>query len=285
VAFVDCVLFSSLETEGPTEDNLALASALQNHGLKAQVLPWEIFLKQPIDCGLIVFQSTWGYYKNYPQFKALIDQLENLKIEVWNPLEVIRWNSHKRYLIQLEKKGVKIVPSILWEKGKSLKLIETAEHLESDLLVIKPAIGASAYHTQLVDLAKIEEQSSEIQELGQSHDLLVQPFVPEVQSEGEYSLVFIDNQFTHCMIKVPEDQDFRVVGNAARKIPCPPRALSAAKKILRLANQEHIYARVDLVMHEDHYLLMELELIEPRLWLQREPMAADLFASAISKRI
>ncbi len=177
------------------------------------------------------------------------------------------------------------MPSVLHEKGRPLRLIENAEKLDSDLLVIKPAIGASAYHTHLVDLAKIGKQSPELESLKDQHDLLIQPFIPEVQSEGEFSLVFIDHQFTHSVLKIPPDQDFKVSGGIAKKIPCPPKALSTAKKILRIAEQEFIYARVDLVLHEDRYLLMELELIEPEMWLHLEPAAAELLASAISKRL
>ncbi len=284
MSYVDCVLLTSQEVTEPHPDDLALAQSLQDADVRTQILPWEEFFSSGVDCTNVVFRTAWGYYRKISEFKKFLEELSRASISVWNPLDTIRWNLHKRYLLQLEKKGVQIIPTVMVEKGKPLRLIENAEHLDTDLLVIKPAIGASGIHTQLIDLAKINDQTGPLSELNKHHDLLVQPFIPEIQSEGEYSLIFIDNEFTHCILKRPQEKGFIVKGTPHR-IPCPPRALSAAKKILHLANQDHLYARVDLVMHGGNFALMELELIEPELWLPLEPPASELFASAISKRL
>jgi len=284
MSYVDCVLLTSQEVPATHPDDLALSQSLQDADVRTQILPWEEFFSSGIDCENVIFRTAWGYYRKIPEFKKFLEDLSRASISVWNPLDTIRWNLHKRYLLQLEKKGIPIIPTVMVEKGKPLRLVENAEHLDTDLLVIKPAIGASGIHTQLIDLAKIKDQSGELAELNKQHDLLIQPFVSEIQSEGEYSLIFIDNQFTHCILKRPQEKGFIVKGTP-HKISCPPRALNAAKKILETAQQDHLYARVDLVMHEGNFVLMELELIEPELWLPLESQASELFASAISKRL
>jgi len=284
MSYVDCVLLTSQEVTEPHPDDLALSQSLLAAEVRTQIMPWEDFFSSGIGCASVVFRTTWGYHQKITEFKKFLDELSRASISAWNPLDTIRWNLHKRYLLQLEKKGVAIIPTVLVGKGGALRLIENAEKLETDLLVIKPAIGASGIHTQLIDLTKIGDQTGPLSELSKNHDLLIQAFVPEIQSEGEYSLIFIDNEFTHCILKRPQENGFIVKGTSQR-IPCPPRALIFAKKVLHIADQDHLYARVDMVMHEGNFLLMELELIEPQLWLPLEPKASELFASAISKRL
>lgn len=287
MSFVDCVILSSRELTEVHSDDLELTRALQAQDIRSQIVAWEDFNPQSNDCGFILFRTTWGYYKNLAQFRELLSGLNELSIPTWNPPDLIRWNLHKRYLLNLEKRGVGIVPTLMRERGSDLKLIEAAETLDSDLLVIKPAIGASAYHTHLVDLARIKGLSpeDELIKISKSHDLMIQAFVPEVQSEGEYSLIFIETQLTHCVLKKPDDQDFRVEPSKAQKISCPPQALSAAQRALRAVESDYLYARVDLVHSEGRFLVMELELIEPELFLRLEPRAAELLASSISKRL
>jgi hypothetical protein len=201
-----------------------------------------------------------------------------------NPLKVAPWNLHKGYLKDLESKGVSLPETIWLDKGNQVTLADIMREQNWETAVVKPAISATAFNTFLVSQAKAGQQQQKFEGLLAQADLLVQKFMTEVQDQGEWSLIFFDKKFSHAVIKQPAAKDFRVQndfgGSATPAVP-PAFVLSQAEKILSLIDEPLLYARVDGVISENKFLLMELDLIEPLLFLENENGSAKTFAKAM----
>jgi hypothetical protein len=213
-----------------------------------------------------------------------MDQMEAQNVKMCNPLKVARWNLHKGYLKDLESKGVSLPETIWLDKGNQVTLADIMREQNWEHAVVKPAISATAFNTFLVSQAKAGQQQQKFEGLLAQADLLVQKFMTEVQDQGEWSLIFFDKKFSHAVIKQPAAKDFRVQndfgGSATPAVP-PAFVLSQAEKILSLIDEPLLYARVDGVISENKFLLMELELIEPMLFLENENGSAKTFAKAM----
>jgi glutathione synthase/RimK-type ligase-like ATP-grasp enzyme len=206
---------------------------------------------------LVIVRSCWDYHLRIAEFRAWIYELEKDGVRLLNPPDVLRWNMHKGYLLELQSKGVLIPKTTLIDDRGDV--------------VVKPAISASAHATQRM-----------------SGDIVLQEFVPEVLAAGEWSLMFFDRIFSHAVKKLPKAGDFRTqeeLGGASTAMLPPAHVLAAADRVLGCVDDDILYARVDMVEREAGVTLMELELIEPGLFLEKDAVAARRFASAIAARI
>jgi len=281
---LDIVILTSMELAEPAADDISLTKALEDEGLRVGLLNWEEF--DPQENVAVLFRSTWGYTHKLGQFKKFLKALAQSRVRVWNPLPLIRWNLKKTYLFELASEGHSVIPSLLVERKNLYQLSDLAVKLESESLVIKPVIGAraeGAIHLELGD--PLEPIVTKLLQT-EAEQFLLQAFVSSVRSEGEYSLIFIDQQFSHCVLKKPPENDFRVQDGIIQKVSTPPSALKVSESLVNSLAHEALYARVDLVRASDgNFLLMELELIEPDLFLSQEPQSVLQFASAISKQL
>ena len=227
-------------------DDRLLRAALQRRGVDARAVVWD---DQGIDWGAfdaIVIRSTWDYHKRVDEFRAWIDRMEGLP--VWNPPAILRWNLHKSYLLELEKQGLPIVPTMVMP-GR---------------VVVKPAVSATAHRTMLFD-----------------YDVLIQPYLPEIE-EGELSFVFLGRAFSHAVRKRPRGGDFRVqteFGGTAERVELSPELVAQAERIAAALGGQWLYARIDGIVRDGRLLLMELEALEPSLFL--DEAAAERFADAL----
>ena len=254
-----------------------------------EVTPWVWTLPAPVDYDLVIVRSPWDYHLHAARWFAWLD---GLTVRCLNPVDVLRWNSDKSYLLEL---GVPIVPTVIASRGMSL----AAAMGDWADVVVKPVISASAHRTwrtgpgaepsasALRDPIRAEERFEA--ELALSN-LLVQPFLPEVLETGEWSLVFIDLDFSHAVLKRPKGGDFRSqeeYGSRLQRLDPPDFVLAAARNALAGAPiREHLlYARVDGVGREGQFYLMELELVDPTLFLEHEEGAAARFAEAILREL
>lgn len=287
--YADLVLLTTQQLPEAHEDDLLLARCLEQQGLRVRLENWEDFHPNPELAAGVLFRTTWGYYKELSKFKRLLKEFQKTSLMVWNPIETIRWNLHKKYLLELRKRGLPVVPTKVIEPDQMWSFYQVTQSFECESLVVKPAIHAGGYDAYHIEAGETFEQFIKEMDRFRGQSLLVQPFLPAVIEEGELSLIFIDGEFSHCILKRPRDGEFRVQpqhGGYAELIPCPDAALAAAYKILNELSHEHLYARVDLVrVGKAKYLLMELELIEPNLWLTREPSAATRLAQSLSKQL
>ena len=249
-------------------------------GIAVEPRPWS----DPGDLSgfdIVLPLVAWGYQTDPKRWFALLDRLEREDRAVLNPVPALRWNSDKSYLVHLGKSGVPTIPTLRFDAFGELALAE-ARTAFGDLLVIKPPISASAYGTHLLGAGDdVPPEAAE-------RTMMAQPFLRSVTEEGEYSLMLFEGEFSHSIIKRARPGDYRVQPHlGGTEVPCdlPDGALDVAKAALAAAPAESVYARVDLLRLDDGQLaVIELELIEPALWLQHAPDGGASFASAILER-
>lgn len=227
---------------------------------------------------LVMPLVAWGYHQDPPRWHALLDRLEREEVPTLNPVPLLRWNSDKRYLAELSAQNVATIPTRLVESLDEAALDEArAEY--GDQLVIKPPVSASAYGTHLLG------PSDPVPPDALAKAMLVQPFLRSVAGEGEYSIMLFDGRFSHSIVKRPKVGDYRVQPHlGGTEFPCEPPAgaIDLAHAALAAAPARAVYARVDMVRDNDGELaIIELELIEPALWLQHAPDGGDSFAAAL----
>ena len=253
------------------------ADVLRRAGLEVEARPWT----HPGDLGafdLVMPLVTWGYHFDPPGWHALLDRLERESVPTANPVPLLRWNSDKRYLAELGESGVAVIPTRLMEALDEEGLAAARAEF-GDTLVIKPPVSAAADGTHKLDAGDA------LPEAARGRPMMVQPFLPSIGEEGEYSIMLFGGRFSHSIVKRPKAGDYRVqphLGGTERPCPPPEGAIELAQAALAAAPAPALYARVDMVRdREGRLAIIELELIEPALWLQHAPDGGASFASAV----
>lgn len=235
----------------------------------------------------IIVRSTWDYHHHSGEFRRWIDQLEPVAAPVWNPPVVLRWNMEKTYLRDLERAGVPTVPTEWLTKGANHDLGALLAGRGWLDAVVKPVISAAATRTWRVSHDTARDVDAQLSESLDAGDVMVQQFMPEIQTRGEWSLMFIDGEFSHAVRKTPTDGDFRVQTHfGGSSVTDEPNAevLRAARRVLDAAPAPWLYARVDGIETGAGFVLLELEMLEPALFLSHATSAAARFADAIVSR-
>lgn len=258
-----------------------LATPLRRHGLTIAAQPWT----DPVgkdQARLVMPSLAWGYHARQADWFAQLDAFEAAGLRMVNPPSVLRWNSTKTYLVELAGKGAPVVPTLACD-ALTLEHVEAAfDAFGVDEVVVKPQISAGSHET-------IRVKRHDSLEGGPSGPALIQPFLPAVGEEGELSLFYFDGVFSHAVAKVAVEGDFRVqpqFGGRVTEIAPEPEALRAAEMVLEAAGAPLTYARVDLIRGLEHTpQLMELEAIEPDLFLEHAHDRGEAFARAVIKAI
>jgi glutathione synthase/RimK-type ligase-like ATP-grasp enzyme len=281
---MDVILVTASSLPRPDEDDRPLRASLAALGVAAETRAWD---DPHVDWGgarACVIRSTWNYVRHHDAFLAWAERCAAVT-RLWNPLPILRWNYHKRYLLELAQAGLSVVPTRIVTPGDPSDLAQLAADFSE--VVIKPAISAGSFGTVRVarpDFATVGQAHLDGL-LGAAHDVLVQPFMSSVEGYGERALVWIDGALTHAVRKSP-----RFVGDPqwiSDAVPIAPDEAVLAEAILAVAaRQPLLYARVDLARDErGRPCLMELELIEPSLFLDRSPAALARMAGAIQRLV
>ncbi|MBP8156423.1 MAG: hypothetical protein KAX81_05295 [Leadbetterella sp.] len=226
---------------------------------------------------IVLIRSTWDYYLKPESFKKWISQFVNSKTRLINPPEIVLKNSHKFYLKELSKKGVNIIPSLFSSEKIDLETIKIWEKV-----VIKPAVSAGSHETEVFETANLTQEILDAK-IGYG-DWLIQPFLEEIKSAGEISMLFFGGEFSHAIQKVPKSGDFRVqkqFGAQYLKYVPSLELISIAKNIVEITGKESTYARIDGVMTNNGFLLMEVEMIEPDLFFEHTPEGPNRFIEAV----
>jgi glutathione synthase/RimK-type ligase-like ATP-grasp enzyme len=233
-------------------------------------VPWESF-------DAIVLRSCWDYHLRIDEFTAWLARLEAIGARVVNPAAMVRWNLDKRYLRGL---AVPTVSTVWLEPHERVELALLLRSRGWRRAVVKPAISASAFGT----FVTTGDDQARVDELLAHSPLLVQPFIDEVVTHGEWSLIYFNGVLSHTVVKRPRQGDFRVqseLGATTTLTPAPPELRVQADAALGAAPDRPTYARVDGVMIDGVFTLMELELIEPVLFLGMHDGSAARFAKAL----
>jgi glutathione synthase/RimK-type ligase-like ATP-grasp enzyme len=258
------------------------AEALRASGFEVSARPWTAPGDlTPFDAVLPLV--VWGYHERYAEWLALLDRLELEHARCINPPASLRWNSDKAYLAELGARGIPTVHTIAVDALDEHALREARDRFGCAQVVVKPPISASATGTFL--LAAGDAVPDEVA----GRRMLVQPFMASIASEGEYSIMLFEGRFSHSILKTPKSGDFRVqphLGGTEGPSAPPDGGIELALQALAAAPADAVYARVDMVADDEGQLrIMELELIEPALWLQHAPDGGAAFASAIRRAI
>ena len=269
-------------------DDRLLVPALAARGVHATAAVWSDPSVDWTIFDAVAIRSCWDYHLRHDEFLAWVAQLERAGVALWNPPAVIRWNAEKGYLRDLGERGVRIVPTRWIERGSTATLYDVLHDAGWDAAVVKPAISASAHETWRTSRDAAARDERRFRALVDHGRVLVQPFMEAVVAAGEWSLVFIGGELSHAMLKRARSGDFRVQsehgGSATRGNP-GARVVEQARRALHAGASDSLYARVDGCVVDDEFVLMELELIEPLLFLAEHPEAPARFASALVERM
>lgn len=264
-------------------DDLVLAAALKRRGTRVIPVVWTEAAPDSLACDLLLVRSVWDYHLRPQDFMRWIDEVSS-RMPVLNPPEMIRWNMDKRYLREIETAGFRVPKTVFLDQGTKADLAEVMHSGGFGEAVVKPMISASAYETRRIKQATPQENHW-LDSMLTTRPMMVQEFIPEIQSSGEWSLIFAGIEFTHAAHKLPKPGDFRVQeehGGLHTRATPPAPALAMAQEILQRFAPEAVYCRVDLVMRGDDATLMELELIEPLLHFELAPEAAAVMAEKLT---
>jgi glutathione synthase/RimK-type ligase-like ATP-grasp enzyme len=269
------------------EDDRLLADELRARGARVHAVVWNDPAVAWDRFDAVLVRSCWDYHLLLPSFLEWLAVLESEAVTLWNPPALLRSNARKTYLRDLERAGVAIVPTTFLERGSRVGLAALLAERGWTQAVVKPAVSASAHRTELVSAATAAAAQPAFDALLADGDVLVQRFMPEVSTRGEWSLIFIDGAFSHAALKRPAPGDFRVQaelgGSVSREQP-PPPLLRQAQRLLQEVPPAWLFARVDGLDLAGRFTLMELELIEPFLFLADAPGAAARLAEALLRR-
>ncbi len=271
-----------------TDDDRLLLDALRRRGADAAPVVWDDPSAAWAAFDAVAIRSCWDYHLHLPRFLDWLEALERAGVAVWNPPALVRWNAHKRYLRVLRDAGVPIVPTAFLEGGAPVRLASLLAERGWTDAVVKPAVSASAHRTTLVSTATAAAAQAQLDALVADGDVLVQRFMTEVRTSGEWSILFLDGAFSHGALKRPGPGDFRVqteLGGSVSPGPPPPAIVEQARRVLDRVPHDWIYARVDGLDLGGTFTLMELEMIEPVLFLADAPEAPSRLADALLRRV
>lgn len=254
-----------------------LQTWLNEHGIPTDFAPW-----QTTENSLYILPlCAWDYANFYENFTAWIGKNRASFI---NSAELMLWNCHKGYLCDLQQKGVKVIPTELCA-AKTADILTALDRLFKDYqeVVLKPAVGQSG---NLVTKLKQSDPLPDFTHYGEQ--IVLQPFIPEIQSAGETSLIFFNGAFSHAIRRQPAKNDWRANSQYQVEISAievTDYIINTAQQVLNTLPEMPVYARVDGTIIADEFLLNELELIEPALYLDRAEGAMERFGNELIQSI
>jgi hypothetical protein len=264
-----------------------LTEALTAAGCRVDIASWRDRNVNWSDARLTLIRSPWDYVDVVDAFVAWVRDTARVS-ELWNPAELVAWNIHKSYLLDIANRGAPIVPTVVLVRHSAAALDGICDAQGWNTVVIKPAVGVGAQGSGRFDVGDPEAQRH-LDELLAAGDVLVQPFVPSVTSDGETSVVLIDGLATHAVRKLPGRDDYRVHehwGGRSEVVTPPSGAAELAARVCEVLPAPTLYARIDLLQISGLWHVLEVEVTEPHLWLaEAPPVAVERFVRAVMARL
>lgn len=262
-------------------DDKLLIEALREYDIEARSVDWRSSeVNWPAFDAALIY-STWDYYEDYAKFLANLQKIELLGLKVCNPPNIVKWNSSKKYLKDLEDLGLKTIES-LYISSKELDTLQPML-IENGWVdcVIKPQVSTSGHNTFRFKQSNIEHVKNKFK--GLNEDLIVQPFAEEIEKEGEWSFVFVNKEYIHCVLKKPPQGGFLVQKGTKVPVQPPEWMIQAAQNIVDTIDLPVLQTRVDVIRRGKELIIMEIEMIEPVLYLRYFPGSAKKVARMISE--
>jgi hypothetical protein len=281
---MDIALASCRTLPEPDPDAAPLGQALAAAGLEAEVLAWDHPRANWSKARMTVLRSTWNYPLHLDAFLNWAESVARVSA-LWNPLPIVRWNSHKRYMLDLEANGIRTAPTVFLSRGSVADLGAVLAERGWEEVVVKPAVSAASFRTLRIAPGNLDVGKAHLGTLLADGDVLVQQYLSSVEGYGERALIWIDGELTHAVRKSPrfagEDES---VSTAA--VDISPDEAALARRVLNAVDGELLYGRVDVAPGPDgEPVVMELELIEPSLFFPQCPPALDRFVAGIQRRL
>lgn len=287
IGIVSYFSIGAYDTDTVDEDQI-LSSVLTEIGISHEIHAWSDPTVDWSRFSLLIMKSPWDYFDYYSDFLVWIEKIKTLGIPVLNEMDTILWNSNKQYLLEIESKGFPVIAGKVLKMGSKPDIASIQQAVNSDILVIKPLVSGGAKNTLKIPVSDWAQFEEKVTELVATEDFLVQPFIPEVAEVGEYSLLFFNGKFSHAVLKTPAKADFRVqhyFGGTIQEIKPSHAMLDSCQKLVNEFGSKTLYARVDGVEIGGVFHLMELELIEPYLFLALSKEAIPNYKRALEERL
>jgi glutathione synthase/RimK-type ligase-like ATP-grasp enzyme len=278
---LDVALATCLVLPEPDADLEPLLGALREAGIKAKALAWDDPYADFAAAHLTLIRSTWNYSLQPAQFLRWVDDVAS-RSDLWNPPATVRWNTHKSYLLDLEAKGVPVVPTHLAKRGDKTPLRQVMETRGWSEVVVKPAVSGGSRATRRVRRGEVEVGEAHLLALVMREDVLVQPYQASVEGHGERAIVTVDGEPTHAVRKTP-----RFVGDpeqVSEAMPIADDEAALARQAIAAAPGPLLYARVDVARDEQGKpRVMELELVEPSMFFPQCEAALRQYVAAVRR--
>lgn len=264
-----------------------LVAPLKKRGWSVTEVSWRNKHTDWNQFDVVLIRSPWDYQKDPEAFLNVLQQIEDSDAVLENSLDLVKWNIEKTYLRDLEQKGVDIVPS-LWFGGFHDDLFPAIfNRLDSDEIVIKPTISANADDTFRIQYSGYSDYRQQLKSVFKNRPFLVQPFMDCIIGEGEFSVFFFGDTYSHTILKTPKNNDFRVQeehGGQLKTVEIEPHLLKTSQHMRDTIQPEPLYTRADYVRTSDNtFALMEVELIEPSLYFNMDKESPGLFAEVFDQ--
>jgi hypothetical protein len=267
-----------------TASDRLYAEALERRGFSVVGAPWDGPRAAFDGAAAVVIRSTWGYYRASDAFRDWTEAMAVMS-RLFNPIGLVRWNLRKDYVGKLAAASVR-VPETHFVACEVDAIDRVFGETGWSRAVVKPSTGASGYSVELVAREGVADAMSRLAAWARA-GVLVQEFLPEI-AEGELSLIYFDGIFSHAVRKRPRQGEFRVNSRfgATRSAEMPARAVTEqGAAVLRTLPELPLYARVDGVVRDGALIVIEVEVLEPGLFLDFDPGSAERFAAATIARL
>jgi len=274
-----------------TDDDRLFADALSARGVSVHAVSWPDPAAQWNSFDAVVVRSPWDYFLRAHEFHQWLDRLERERIPVHNDVRILRWNADKSYLRDVGACGVPVIPTRWLASGATASLAELRRETGWSELVVKPTVSGGAHRTWRAAPSAESDDEVRLVEMVAEGAVMVQPLVAEIEREGEWSIVFFAGRYSHAVLKRPGTGDFRVQrehgGTLEAAEPAASVIAAAARTIgaIPFGEGPPLYARVDGCIVDGELLLMELEVLEPELFLRCAAESADRLTDALLARI
>lgn len=279
------VLATSQESPDITPSDRLYAEALERRGCRVSGAAWDGPGEAFAGADAVVIRSTWGYYRSLEAFVAWTEAMA-AATRLFNAIELVRWNLRKDYVAKLAAAGVRVPRSFVVAcEPAAIGRVFTETGWER--AVVKPASGASGYSVELVQASTLARQVAGLSDEARANGVVVQEFLPEI-AEGELSMVFFDGVFSHAIRKRPPPGEFRSNSRYRPTLSAetPPGDVTLqGEACLRALPEMPLYARVDGVVRDGRLIVIEVEVLEPALFMDRDPASAERFAEGTLRRL
>jgi len=280
ITYNGALKYSSANGFNENEDLLPL---LQNKGLDISAEIWDDPLVDWEKYDVALLKTPWDYHQKFDQFKLWLEKIESLNVKLLNDYKIVRWNMDKHYLLEIAAAGFDIIPSIFLKQGWNEELKPLFEKLGSDKIIIKPCVSGGSRNTIILDKNTALADKRRVLNLVSEGDFIVQPLMPQIR-EGEWSFIFFNGKYSHTIIKRPKTGDFRVqqIFGGTIEIASPDQHyIDHAELYVSRFAKDTLYTRVDGLMVDANFILMEIELVEPFLYLSYHPDAVERYFQAL----